>query len=203
MAFGARDARGIYQFGEDDAESTFSALLNIGMDSVSDATKYFSGTPAQRALLTPAPDGGVWVDTDTAGRIWRGIGGAWVQMYVGSGAQSFTSTKSIPNAALSDIGTVPDIPGFCTGSTNGTITFTSAGIYAVSWSSEIGAVTNGRTFVQLAGNRVSLPPSVEDRVYMGIPTMEIDAGASLQFTLFQTSGAARTVTNRVMIERRG
>lgn len=79
MAFGTKDARGIYQFGEDDAEATFSQLLNKGMQSVSDATKYFSGTPAERAALTPAPEGAYWQDTDTLGRSWRGVGGAWVR----------------------------------------------------------------------------------------------------------------------------
>ena len=78
MAFGAKDARGIFQFGEDDAEATFSQLLNLGMQSVSDATRYFSGTPAQRAALIPAPDGAIWQDTDTAGVAWRGVGGAWL-----------------------------------------------------------------------------------------------------------------------------
>lgn len=77
MAFGTKDARGIYQFGEDDAEATFSQLLNKGMQSVSDATKYFSGTPAQRAAMNPAPDGARWKDTDTAGLEWIGVAGAW------------------------------------------------------------------------------------------------------------------------------
>ncbi len=77
MAFGAKDSRGIYQFGEDDAEATFSQLLNLGMESVSDATKFFSGTPAERASLDPAPDGAWWEDTDSARRLWRGRNGAW------------------------------------------------------------------------------------------------------------------------------
>ncbi len=83
MAFGTKDARGIYQFGEDDAEATFSQMLNKGMQSVSDATKYFSGTPAQRAALAPAPAGAIWVDTDSAGRVWRVAGGVWCPEKVG------------------------------------------------------------------------------------------------------------------------
>lgn len=80
MAFGTKDARGIYQFGEDDAEATFSQLLNKGMESVSDATKFFSGTPAERAALSPAPEGAYWQDTDSARRVWRSEGGAWKQL---------------------------------------------------------------------------------------------------------------------------
>lgn len=78
MAFGSKNARGIYLYGEDDNEANHSTLLNKGQQSVSDATKYFSGTPAQRALLTPAPAGATWMDTDAAGRIWYGKGGVWV-----------------------------------------------------------------------------------------------------------------------------
>lgn len=37
MATGSLDANGIWIFGEDDSEPTFSGLLNKGMDSVSDA----------------------------------------------------------------------------------------------------------------------------------------------------------------------
>jgi hypothetical protein len=78
MAFGSKDARGIYKFGEDDTETSFSALLNKGMNAVSDATKFFSGTPAQRDALTPAPAGAQWQDTDTSGRLWKGVSGVWV-----------------------------------------------------------------------------------------------------------------------------
>lgn len=77
MAFGSLDARGIWKYGEDDTEATFSALLNKGMTSVSDATKIFSGTATERAALTP-PEGAIWVDTDSDRRIWEGRGGAWV-----------------------------------------------------------------------------------------------------------------------------
>jgi hypothetical protein len=37
MPTGALDANGVWLYGEDDARDTFSALLNIGQDSVSDA----------------------------------------------------------------------------------------------------------------------------------------------------------------------
>lgn len=77
MAFGSKNARGIYLYGEDDNATNHSTLLNMLGQSVSDATKHFSGTPAQRAALTPAPEGAFWVDTDTAGRVWRGRGGTW------------------------------------------------------------------------------------------------------------------------------
>lgn len=37
MATGALDSNGVWQYGEDDARDTFSELLNIGQDSISDA----------------------------------------------------------------------------------------------------------------------------------------------------------------------
>lgn len=78
MAFGSLDARGIWKYGEDDTETTFSALLNKGMTSVSDAVKYFSGTAAQRAALVPPPAGAIWKDTDGSKRLWSvGPDGNW------------------------------------------------------------------------------------------------------------------------------
>ena len=84
MAFGSKNARGIYLYGEDDNELNHSALLNKLGQTVSDATKYFSGTPAQRALLTPAPEGATWKDTDAAGRVWKGKAGVWVRATEGA-----------------------------------------------------------------------------------------------------------------------
>lgn len=72
------DSRGIHQFIEADTSPTFSGLLNKLAGSVSTATKSFSGTPAQRAALDPAPEGARWRDTDAARREWVGVGGVWV-----------------------------------------------------------------------------------------------------------------------------
>lgn len=44
MATGALDANGIWQYGEDDSEPTFSGLLNKGMDSVSDVIGTLNST---------------------------------------------------------------------------------------------------------------------------------------------------------------
>lgn len=87
----ALDMKGIHQYTELDAEATFSELLNLGMASVSDKLKFFSGTAAQRVLLDPAPDGAWWQDTDTGNRIWRGIGGVWEQFSATTGTITLAS----------------------------------------------------------------------------------------------------------------
>ena len=80
MALGSKTSRGIYLYGEDDTEASFSALLNKGMESVHDAARCFAGTPVQRAALNPAPDGATWQDTNSEARRWVGIGGGWSQI---------------------------------------------------------------------------------------------------------------------------
>lgn len=85
MALGTKSKRGIYRFGEDDSESSFSELLNLGMNSVHDAIRAFSGTPAERALLTEADValGSTWTDTDSAARIWRMTIDGWAEIRPG------------------------------------------------------------------------------------------------------------------------
>src|SRR5690606_16769901 len=85
MALGTKSKRGIYRFGEDDSQSSFSELLNLGMDSVHDAIRAFSGTPAERALLTQADValGSTWTDTDSAARIWRMTATGWAEIRPG------------------------------------------------------------------------------------------------------------------------
>ena len=98
MAFGNKDSRGIYLYGEDDNETNHSTLLNKGQKSVSDAMKYFSGTPAQRAALDPAPAGAMWKDTDAAGRLWSATpGGKW-RRHEGAATvavQAFTASSPV------------------------------------------------------------------------------------------------------------
>lgn len=75
---GAKDLKGIWKYDETDDEATFSELLNIGQDSISDALAYFAGPPISREALTPAPAGAMWKDTDALGRVWSaGPTGAW------------------------------------------------------------------------------------------------------------------------------
>lgn len=77
MAFGSKDTKGIYKFGEDDLKTTFSELLNTGMDSVSDAARSFSGTAAQRAAFLDAAPGSIWQDTNGTKQLWRWLDGSW------------------------------------------------------------------------------------------------------------------------------
>lgn len=106
MAFGSKDAKGIYQYGEDDNEVNHSTLLNKLATSVSDATKHFSGTPAQRTALTPAPDGAFWVDTDTTGRAWRGIGGDWEPLGTDRILGTHMTGQLLAGTAWTDLATV-------------------------------------------------------------------------------------------------
>lgn len=72
------DTRGIHQFTESDTQPTFSALLNLGMSSVSNSKAFFKGTQAQRAALDPAPAGAYWQDTDGSKQLWSaGPSGQW------------------------------------------------------------------------------------------------------------------------------
>lgn len=85
---GAKDFKGIYQYTEDDDEATFSELLNLGMQSVSDSLAYFAGTAAQRAALTPPPDGALWQDTDDDHQLYSaGPTGEW-RLHAGKKAVS-------------------------------------------------------------------------------------------------------------------
>lgn len=72
-----KDLKGIHKFVEADTAANFSTLLNLGMDSVSDALVALSGTSAKRAALDPAPEGATWRDTDLGYREWVGRGGVW------------------------------------------------------------------------------------------------------------------------------
>lgn len=64
MATGALDANGIWQYGEDDSEPTFSGLLNKLGDSVSD--KFTGG-------LLPVSNGGTGATTAAAAKTNLGI----------------------------------------------------------------------------------------------------------------------------------
>lgn len=98
MAFGTTSKRGIYRYGEDDADTTFSELLNRGMDSVHDAQRCYSGTPAQRAALTlsDVAIGSIWQDTDTTAYMWRMTATGWLRI---SGEKVLWSGAAFPIAA--------------------------------------------------------------------------------------------------------
>lgn len=65
-----KDLKGIHKYAETDNPPKFSELMNLGMDSVSDAIVYLEGTSAERLALDPAPAGAIWKDSDVAGRLW-------------------------------------------------------------------------------------------------------------------------------------
>lgn len=69
---GAKNEKGIWLYGEDDAATatTFSELLNLGQQSVSDRINYFAGTTAERLALDPAPAGALWRDTNNGERLY-------------------------------------------------------------------------------------------------------------------------------------
>lgn len=104
-----KNNKGIYIYTETDDAPTFSELINLGFQSASDTLKHFSGTPAQRYLLDPAPEGAFWVDTDPPGRVWRGIGGVWVPLGndrilgVDMGAQKLATTEWLTIASVTAI----------------------------------------------------------------------------------------------------
>jgi hypothetical protein len=94
------------------------------------------------------------------------------------------------------------------GATNG-VKFLLPGIYAVSVAGSIGAAATGRTFVGLqtpAGAVItrSGTPVGEDVIYTTMPNLRITAAnTTIILAVFQTSGAARTVTSRVRVTKVG
>ncbi|WP_024357815.1 hypothetical protein [Leucobacter chironomi] len=94
MATGTLDARGVYHYGEDDAEADFSSLLNLGMEAISEALAYFAGPPAKRQALYPAPPGSRWKDTTGSRALWSPApDGTW---------RRHQGTHTAPAAAWSD-----------------------------------------------------------------------------------------------------
>lgn len=74
------DNKGIHQYTETDQAISFSEMLNLGMQSVSDSLAYFAGSSAKRLALEPAPPGARWKDTDGSELLYSaGPDGAWRQ----------------------------------------------------------------------------------------------------------------------------
>ena len=73
-----KDLKGIHLYAESDTKPTFSELINMLGQSVSDALAYFAGTSAKRLALDPAPPGAMWKDTDNGARLWSAApNGKW------------------------------------------------------------------------------------------------------------------------------
>lgn len=102
---GAKNEKGIWLYGEDDAATatTFSELLNLGQQSVSDRISYFAGTTAERLALDPAPAGALWRDTNNGERLyspdptgkWRQHEGA-----ISANVAAFTSSSPVFYASV-------------------------------------------------------------------------------------------------------
>lgn len=93
---------------------------------------------------------------------------------------------------------------------SGTVQIADSGIYAVSSNTYIGASATGRSFIQVADLTTSIGmqrTSIgvgEDEGSLSVPNAYLlVAGTQLQFTVYQTTGATRTVTSRTRITRIG
>ena len=103
MAAGALDPNGIWLYGEDDSEDTFSELLNIGQDATSDA---IGSDRARLSVLENKWTPGAWTSIAT-GVVYRVLAGVIVEIRTDSGgiAGSFT----VGNVNAISAGIVPSI----------------------------------------------------------------------------------------------
>lgn len=119
-----KDLKGIHKYTETDQRATFSELLNMGQDSVSDATMYLVGTSAKRAALDPAPAGAMWQDTDNGQRLWSvSPAGKW-RLHAGVASKPGTPWE-VTSGGISGRSFTFDIPTVI--STNETIMLTHTG----------------------------------------------------------------------------
>lgn len=110
MAGGSLDPNGVWLYGEDDARDTFSELLNIGQDSVSDAVAADRArlTAIETAAVTGAVTSGVmtaatgWSITSAVGRRKSGL--AFIEvLFIRTGAD--IAVPSVGNVGDTLMGT--------------------------------------------------------------------------------------------------
>lgn len=103
MPAGALDPNGIWLYGEDDSEDTFSELLNIGQDATSDA---IGSDRARLSVLEAKWTPGAWT-TITTGIVYRVLAGVIVEIRTDSAG--YTQSFTVGNVVLGSSGIVPSI----------------------------------------------------------------------------------------------
>lgn len=108
MATGALDANGIWQYGEDDSETTFSGLLNKLASSTSDTVTRLESFTGYTGTL-PVANGGTGATSAVNARTNLGLSGAVLQVksttLTSTASSSLTTFSSLMNVSITPVST--------------------------------------------------------------------------------------------------
>jgi hypothetical protein len=164
------------------------------------------------ALVAPVLRDGLRCYVSGTGIEWLYLGG-WGRFLPKQPHIEFTATTSVPSGSSWGVGTVTldsaasTDTGLATSAANG-VTLASAGIYAISLSGDLTAAATGRSFAGIQiGSRVYALSSIapgENLFVASVPNLRATtAGVVVLGTLFQTTGATRTVNTRITVTKIG